>query len=823
MLQLFKLINLRSIKDNYYTVIFVLLGCIVSSSLLAATIFTLDNIDSYVNKSARLINHGELSVSQENLWFGEKQYRINNKKFDDFLENCNDIDYTFEQLLMPDAAATLGIEGGKTIVGSEYWYRFINFDDLNRYSNNISKPAKNTVILSETMSKRLSADIGDVLNIKFDTGRPVLSCSVSLIIPDNEINIERAYVGYIMLDLSEYTNWLINVAGAEQDYDFENAWIKKYYIDGNKTQLQSIAYKANEIFGKNSKTVFIDNLFEQAKTYFSFPIAFFSFFTLVCFILSSIGLFNLCYIRMLNRQNDIAILKIYGLSNGKNLLSLLLELLILVLPAYLTGIGIGYIIFRVILYNTTTLGVFSLSGFSILISIIKIVTVNLVTSLLVCIPVIIYVFKRKICDVLRDNSAGKTVNSQVVLSIVSSCILIMLLFNLVVDSKDINSLLFKIIVVACAMLILSKLATKLLYFIRTKSYLHISLAFIRKDKIKVPIIIMTYSFCFSMVFMLLMANYSLYLSANDASILEHDYNVEVEVTEDMEDAFNKFITNELKVNNFYIINEYAIDFKELYINFDVYDFRNYDGVMNEKIGKKISVSNYIRSLYGINEDDTITLSIQEDLEPISFKVGKEPYKAPFPGGPRQGTAIVKEAVPYLTEKADTIAYFFNLTNTEEQMLRDYAEDYGGLQVISTEEAIEARLGEIMDYRYIFGLMTFYFLICTFVTVLSSSIVTYIDRKKEFCVFKVYGATDRTLKKMILFENFCYILIAIIYGNLIISYCMEYISTILNLEIYKDNFLMLLLGISFIFIALLNSILVNHFSLNRTGYELLREE
>ena len=349
------------------------------------------------------------------------------------------------------------------------------------------------------------------------------------------------------------------------------------------------------------------------------------------------------------------------------------------------------------------------------------------------------------------------------------------------------------------------------------------LNFICKDKIRIPLTIMTYAFCFCMVYLLILANFSLNALASDASISQFDYNVEVEVTNQGRDRFADYINNQISINHYYVVNAYAIDFEDLHVEFDVYDFDNYEGNMSQKIGKNVAVSNYIKSQCKIREEDTINVLLRQDSDCLSFGVCSEDYIAPFPGGPRVAMAVSKGAVSDLPEEAEVIAYFFYINGTEEKNLREYARETEEIRVISAEDIIESKLSEIMDYRYMFKLMTVYFFVCTITVTLSSSVVTYINRQKEFYIYYYLGASKKKVRNIIYYENMVIILIGILFGIIISNFSLEYVSTIFELELHSDYRLFTVLLFLFLIMPFIITKLVIKMIFSKSAGELLKDD
>ena len=810
--KIFKILYMRSIKNHVYIIIPILIGCIVSTSLLSATLFIIDNTDNYIHNSAKLLNHGDMSVFQkihESHSFYDLQYRNMNKEFDFYLDNMEGIEYTFEQHLQPNINAMLNVDGGKSLIGN-YWYRYINFEDLSRYADFDEMPAKNSVILCETLAKRLSANVGDIIYIKYNLTTAALKLPISKIIPNSEIILQEASLGYLMIDLSYYIEWFSNehqewlndYEELNGYYDYNNLWVKKYYVDGEAETLKSVETKANEIYGEYARIIYISDVIAQGKEYFNPTIIILSMFALMSFILSSIGLVNLLYIRVIARQKDIVVLKVFGFTNKADTFLTNLDMLILLLPATIIGIFLGYIVFVKMLEETTTMGHYSMSADSLIVSITKIAMIVLAAFVSLIIPNLYFVNKRKIAEVLRENSFSALMKRELIVIIFFSVTLITLLIHVLFQSSIVTKTFLVILIVAFITFLICIASTKLLFLFKGEYLARLSFLFLLKNKSRVPINIITYTICFSVIFLMVIANYSLGSMVSKASFKTYDYNIIITTDIENENMAKQFIDNNLASRNYYIIRGYYAHFNDsMGAELHVYDFANYEGKMKAYIDNKLSAIPYYIGTFELTPGSGIELYVANSPKPVNLIVSDLPeYSSPFPE-PRYAMAISSEGIE-LTDEAYFSSYFLNILSHEKALLFDFIKDNHGMFITNTEDNIEAELGAIRDYKYIFDIMTLFFIVCTFAVLLSSDIVTYLNRMKEFCIFYSLGATLNDIKKIISIENAVILIIGVIYGIIVSHLSLAAISHSLRLLLEMDNIVILLISIMFLLITML---------------------
>lgn len=818
-MKIFKKYYLRTILVDLKIVISVLLGCLISTTLISATVFIVDNIECYINEYSYLINHGDLLVSQKKMPNEEENYDKKNNILEKYLKENTNTQYVVEQYMRPYADALLEAETGKTIVGDSYWYRIIDYKDFDRYMDVSEIPPKNNVVLSKSLANRLNAKKGDKIRISFNLNSPKLHMIISEVIPDNEINIPNSNIGYIFIDASfykEYNN--IN------SFEFRNIGLKNFYIDGEESNLKKVEEKAYEVYGnKYTEITYALDMRNSAYANYHLTIGFLTFFSSICFVLSSIGLINLMYVIVIERQKDIAILKVYGLSNGIEKIYILLETLILVVPTYLLGIIGGYILFHRFLINIPSLGIACLSGYDLFFSILKIFGINFFAVLLLCIPIVVFSIKRNIVDILRGNSITFKHKNQILLTVVCIILGVFVVLKVIINSTDIILMLLIMLAIVAILMLFSFLLTKILHLLKGKSIYRISISSLIRNEMRVPITTVTYAFCFTMIFVMLLINYSLSSMVSNTVMKDFDYNVEVRVNEKTKDIIQNYISQN-QINNFYKINGYNAKIDNLDFILDVYDFSNYQGSIEKKIKEGLNLGIEFDYLYNFDQTSLINISMQENN--TAFIIGGKNYKSPIIED-RYLEAGIEES--YITNSNAAlgeiveVSYLFKLNKTQTEAFIEFVKENDGMRLITINDIVNNKLAEMQGYKYLINNMTIYFLFGTFVIVLTSSIITFLERKKEFALYSILGADRNMLKKNILFENAMLAIFGGVIGFFLSISLLKIISKILFFSLQMNYMLALALFGTFIIISIVVTEIIIKVVPFDTVHEIIREE
>lgn len=817
-MKIFKIYYMRSILKNFKIVIPVLLGCLISATLISTTIFMVDNIKCYVNKYSYLINHGDLSVSQRKLPFAEEDYDKKNNIFEDYLKENTKVHYVTEQYMRPDTNASIEVYDGKTIIGDSYWYRIIDYNNLNRYMELNKVSPENSVILSKSMAKRLNAKKGDKIKILFDLKAASLDLIINEIIPDNEVNIPSSNLGYIFMDRSFYENYN-NINSSE----FNNIGLKKFYIDGKESNLKEVEEKAQEVYGDYAKIIYISDLLNSAQTFYRLPIGFLSFFSLICFILSSLGLINLIHIIVIERQKDIAVLKVLGLKDNLSKLYVLLEILILVLPILLLGVLGGYLNFRNFLLKMPSLGIASLSGSDLLFSTLKIFSINFLAVLFLGMPIIVFTLKRSIVDILRGNNITKKHKRQMLLVAICVTAEIFVIFKIIINSTDIIYMQLIMLAVVVILMLVSFLLTKILHLLKGKSVYRISISSLLRNKTRVPITIITYTFCFTMIFMVLLINYSLSSMATDKGIKDFDYDVEVRTDERATEIIERYISLN-RINNFYKIKGYNAKVNDLSFILDVFDFSNYKGPFKEKIKEELNLGGEFSYIYNLEQNSLININLKGN--DITFVIREKNYSSPILEDRYLEAGITESSISKKDiELGDpvVISYFFNTDYIKMNDLVKLIQKNEGIMLITINDVINNKLAEIEDYKYLINNMTIYFLLGTVIVVLTSSIITFLERKKEFGLYIIFGANRNTLKKSVFFENVILAIFGGVIGSFLSMSLLKLISKILYFPLQMNFTLELALLGAFMMVSVIVTRIIIEIVPFDTVDEIIREE
>lgn len=795
MISFLKNYSFKSLKRYKWILGLMMTGQFIVAALLAVTVFMVDNINAFSSKNARALNHGDMAIEQTNLWFGDEIYKERSKKFENYLASQTDILYTFEQRLILDEDAIINIEGGKTIEGNSYWCRWIDFNYIDRYSIKEVKAPKQSVVISETLAKRLSAKEGNILNIHWGLKGDVLCLPIGSIIPDSEIGIQEANKGYLILDLDFYKKWR-----NDSRIDFNNAWAKKYYIDSSYKKLTQIEREAEKIFGNDYEITYQDDIPKVAENFFALPVNILSMFTVLCFIISGLSLINLLFIIANTREKDIAILKVYGLSKIKCFIFQVFEVLWMLTLSGVLGILIGYAAFRVLLNSTTSLGIYSLSINLLAETIIKIISIYLLSVLVFIIPYIAFFVLRRPIEVLRDKSFAFKIKY-----VIPTTCSILLIYNFLTQFVILSSIFIKVIVALGLFYLFFRFIMMAFYIINVKSYLQLGIIFLRNNKTRVPIQMLTYTICFTVLFISILISGSLNSLTTSNIMQQCDYNVKIS-TNVNKVKIEQFLNKE-HITNFYMIYAYSAQYENTLLELQVFDFDNYEGIMKNKISNKINVAEHFSENYGLKSNSVININIKNINTFHTFTIGDNSYNASFMGGQSRAMALSKEGIDFVGEP-DRFIYFLNLSKAQRTALNGYIKEQSNILVSDINDIISNATSTIRDCKSMYNIIAIVFFAATFIVILSCTILTYFNRVMEFSIYFTFGANRKHLQKIMLLENITIVTIGTICGTFISYSLFKVISQSLGYQLHMDYLVVVALIIILVLMATVATTIVS---------------
>lgn len=776
--------SIKSIKNHKWILTITLIGQLIAMFLLSLTVFMENNIRAFSIENAEKLNHGDMAVMQTNLWFGEERSKQRNIQFENYLAAQTEIGYISEQRLAPSEDEILSVEGGKMIEGGSYWYRWIDFRDIDRYSIRQVEVPRESVVLSKTLAKRLQAEEGDILRIYWGIRGGVPLClPVGAIVPDSEIAMEDANKGYLFLDLDYYKTWR-----NDRSVDFDHAWAKKYYIEGGEESLKDIEKAAKEIFDNDVEITYVDDIPKVAEIFFSLPIGILSFFTIFCFVVSGFSLKSLLSIIVISREKEVAILNVYGLSKVGSVLFYLSEILIRILPVWLFGVMAGLLCCKILLEVTTTLGIFCLT-FGLLVKAIgKIMCIYLLVVMVFTFSDIIMAGIRKPIDVLKDR--GEIINKKYMIPTVLWVGLMCVFLN---QFGVLSEMLMKVIVGLFIAYLFFVVFMKSFYLFWFHGYIQLGIIFLRKNKNKVPMQIMVYTVCFVMSFITILFSGHLSRAADTDILHQGDYNVKISIVNDKNLYVEQFLERE-HVENYYMIYAYRAKYENTLFELQIFDFDHYNGIMLEKISDQMNVTGYFHKSYGLEPGSDICINIKESDVLVPLVVGDISYSAAFMGGRSRAMAITKEGME-LTGIPDRTTYFVNLSKEQKESLKEYVAKEPELMVSYAEDIVSNATSGMSDCIIIFNIISANFFIVTIIVVLSGALITYLERTKEFYIYFVYGATRNVLHRIMLIENLVIAMVGTICGAFISYSLFPVFSGMTGLELRMNiRWLMILTGI-----------------------------
>ena len=243
--------------------------------------------------------------------------------------------------------------------------------DIANQTIDTSVLSADSVIITEAAARRLQADVGDDLHI----GLSSQTFRIQYIIPDAELPVDTISIYAAAMQNSMYGTLYFDTSAIPLvfelvfdigDMDIRNVHYVSFFMDGDIESLRTVESDIIAIARNNGRSVgrnegelvvsYSDDLMIRLNRVTIFEDGIMMLFTFICWFAAMIGLIQYLYIRTVNNQKDLLVLKTLGMTNIKFMFYFVFEIMLFIVPVTLLGIGLGYLIVEPIGGNTYVYG-----------------------------------------------------------------------------------------------------------------------------------------------------------------------------------------------------------------------------------------------------------------------------------------------------------------------------------------------------------------------------------------------------------------------------------------------------------------------------------
>lgn len=536
-----------------------------------------------------------------------------------------------------------------------------------------------------------------------------------------------------------------------------------FYMDGSWEQLKQVetALQDTERFGgpSNVQIVHASDLKGQIHAITGGLNYVLSFFTVLSFILSTFSFMNLLHIRVAYRRKDLAVLHIYGLNNKKRFLYTLMEMYLYAGIAVIMGIVCGYLTYWWMGRDISAFGVDSLNGGAFFVVFLKTIFLSFSSVFLFTWATLQQDRQVSPADILCREASVQKPGGALAAIFLGNVLYFGAALSLLLHSFSMLLVLLLIAVLAGAMFLVYLVVKRIfLVIIPGRSYLKIAKNFIARNNSRAPLSVITLALCLGFLFVVITLNNTLGHQVSDAVMRTYRYNVEASAELNSLEEFSEFLDGQ-GIASYYTV----------------------DKVNAALLGNQgVSITQQLAYQRNLEVGDELTLDVNGTQLTVKVaEVAKTSFRDLFT------ISISKSLVdrisadePFLSERR---TFYLNVPEKEIPLLHAYAADHKGIFVFELEQMGEDAFSIFGNYEYVFSLLSIYFLISGFITILTCSFITYQGRLQEFCIYEVYGASQRMLRSIILSEGMFMALLGGACGVLLSCVLFFYISAMVGVS------------------------------------------
>jgi putative ABC transport system permease protein len=333
LLKVFYMYNLKTWKRNKMQFFFSMIGIAMG----IAVVLAIQLLSSYstlnLKESSKIVNGGDIGIVPSNAVISD--YQLDTLKA---LQTSGDIDFTNSVW----SASNINLRGKSSAIVLRFIdtkkYPLYNSKNNNKLKTNQLKD--NAIILSENVAIRIDAKKGDIVKIFNKYTGNNESYTISEIVKDD---------GETAQDMNVFGYALVNDSNLSKFDEINNACNKIYIRVNDSAKINDITKKLKNVFAyAEIKTS--EDVFQEAKDQIETTKNALMIIGILTFVISGIGIANTMLLSVLKRQRELSILKVFGMKNSHLPFYMMAESIVISVFANIIGIPLG-IVFSTVIYH----------------------------------------------------------------------------------------------------------------------------------------------------------------------------------------------------------------------------------------------------------------------------------------------------------------------------------------------------------------------------------------------------------------------------------------------------------------------------------------
>lgn len=327
LIKLFFLYDIKTWRRNKKQFVFSMIGI----SMAIAVVLAIQLLSSYntlnLKENSKVINGGDISVSPNDGTISN--YQLNTLKA---LQAKGNIEFT-------DSAwdtSNISLKGKSSVIV----LRFIDKDKYplykdkkNQFNIKTDLLKDNSIILSDNVATRINAKKGDKIDIFSKiTGNDETYIISKIVKADGETGQDMNVFGYALLNNSNVSKFVTT----------NNASSKIYIKVNDVNKIGSLSKQLKKAFS-NGEIKTSEDVFKEAKNQIEATKQGLMIIGILTFIIAGVGIANTMLLSVLKRQREFCILKVFGMKNSQLPFYLMGESIIISLLSNIIGIPLGIV------------------------------------------------------------------------------------------------------------------------------------------------------------------------------------------------------------------------------------------------------------------------------------------------------------------------------------------------------------------------------------------------------------------------------------------------------------------------------------------------
>ncbi|MEN8907761.1 MAG: FtsX-like permease family protein [Clostridiales bacterium] len=688
--------------------------------------------------------------------------------------------------------------------------RFVDTDKFPLYPNKKKKvnykknlQEGNAIILSSNVALRISAKKGDKVNVFNKLTGNNESYKVSEIVePDGETGQDMNIFGYAIL----------NIKNTSKFTSINNASNKLYVRVNDKSKINDLNKELKKNFAHGEvKTT--NDVFESAKKQIESTKNALAIIGILTFIIAGIGIANTMLLSVLKRQRELSVLKVFGMKNRQLTFFMGLEAIIMSLLSSIIGIPLGITFSSIINYIIYENWIdYSIIPYMVM-PIIYIIVVSILVSIVFTFIPVTICNKISAISVLREQYIKVGEKLGLVEPILLITFIVGITFSLFL--KSFSGILYSFLLLICGAFLYVFLTIILKGVSKLPTMSNKSLIFAfrnlgRQNK-RISMVLVTLIIGIVSIGITINISNSILPALKEIIEKQFGYNVLISTSlknvnnveevlkkeknvnsytqslrtetffktingRNKESVFQKQLTNPLYKDKLKNLLIEGLKFDKQTIYNKIKKGRDLNSTDKEKNSAVIGTE--LADSMNIKVDDEIGLLING--KNVIFKVIGIKDKTLI------NTSQISTSFYMLSENTNwnSVIYYINVNNKNlKTIVKTFNQNLDGVFVLDINDLLPSLNKTISNQIMIFTFIAIFCIIASIFLMSNMTLMTFLDRMKEFILIKIMGAQNNSIRYIIILES----LIVGLIGGIISTVFIEILTSIFFSLILKMKY------------------------------------